>query len=97
MELAIRELEALLAMLAALEAEESWLDKPMPTWTDGVTTDNILELIEMLCIDRLALVAEVMATTLLTVDEMDNIEELPPLLNTIRVLEGMALDIDEAA
>lgn len=95
-EIAAEELEALLTMLAGLVDEETWLERPMPIWTDGVTTDTILELIEMLCIVRLALVAELMTTTLLVMDEMDSIEELPPLLSAVRVLDGVLIDIDEA-
>lgn len=91
------ELEPLLAMLAALEDEEIWLDRPMPTWTDGVTTDTMLELIEMPCVVRLALVAEVMTATLLIVDETDNVEELPLPLSVTRMLDGVLLDVDEVA
>lgn len=47
-EIAVEELEALLATLEALEDEEVWLEIPMPTWTDGVTTDTTLELVKML-------------------------------------------------
>lgn len=96
-EIAAEELEALLTMLAALVDEEDWLERPMPIWTDGVTIEATFELIEMLCIVRLALVAGLMTTTLLVMDEMDSIEELPPLLSAVRVLDGVLIDIDEAA
>lgn len=97
MDTAAEELEALLIMLAVLEDEVTWLDKPTPIWTDGDGTDTVLELTDMLCIIRLALVAELMTTTLLIVDDMDNIEEPPPLLGTLKVLNSVLLDIDEVA
>lgn len=40
--------------------------------------------------------AGLMTTTLLIVDETDNVEELPPLLRAVRVLDSVLLDVDKA-
>jgi hypothetical protein len=36
-----------------------------------------------------------MTTALLIVDAIDKVEELPPLLIAVRVLDGVLLDVDE--